>query len=201
MDVTALYTNIPTDSFITASQHFLSQKHSTTEVEVLTKFTELTVTQNNFEFAGRHYIQVLATARSTSMAPSGACLFMGRLEVHFLSDATMKPLIWMRYIDDIFLIWTHGQEELQNFIAFCNSRHPNIKFTSDQSRNSVAFLDVTVSLVDGFLKNIPLLQTTRISYGPLVTRSIPNAASLAVLHTYYAVFALQTRHLPSELNI
>ena len=113
---------------------------------------ELTLTQNNFELAGKHYIQVLGTAIGTRMAPSGACLFMGRLEENFLSDAPKKPLIWLRYIDDVFLIWTHGEEELDNFIAHCNSRHPTIKFTAERSCNSISFLDVMVGLQNGFLE-------------------------------------------------
>ncbi|XP_072020239.1 uncharacterized protein [Amphiura filiformis] len=152
MDVTALYTNIPTNEFIAACQHYLSQQHSTTEVEVLSRFMELTLTQNNFELAGKHYIQVLGTAIGTRMAPSGACLFMGRLEEKFLSVATKKPLIWLRYIDDVFLIWTHGEEELDNFIAHCNTRHPTIKFTAERSCNSISFLDVMVGLQNGFLE-------------------------------------------------
>ncbi|XP_072048770.1 uncharacterized protein [Amphiura filiformis] len=152
MDVTALYTNIPTNEFIAACQHYLSQQHSTTEVEVLSRFMELTLTQNNFELAGKHYIQVLGTAIGTRMAPSGACLFMGRLEENFLSVATKKPLIWLRYIDDVFLIWTHGEEELDKFIAHCNTRHPTIKFTAERSCNSISFLDVMVGLQNGFLE-------------------------------------------------
>ena len=152
MDVTSLYTNIPTDEFIAAAQHYLVQKHSASEVDILIKFMDLVLTQNNFELAGKHYIQILGTAIGTRMAPSGACLFMGRLEEDFLSEASHKPLIWLRYIDDIFLIWTHGQEELDNFITFCNTRHPTIKFTKDQSQKSISFLDVMVNLSNGYLE-------------------------------------------------
>ena len=38
MDVTALYTNIPTDEFISASQHYLASQHTTTDVVALSKF-------------------------------------------------------------------------------------------------------------------------------------------------------------------
>ena len=77
---------------------------------------------------------------------------MGRLEEELLSSASHKPLVWLRYIDDIFLIWTHGQEELDRFITLCNSRHATIKFTSEQSSESISFLDVMVSLSEGHLQ-------------------------------------------------
>ena len=28
----------------------------------------------------------------------------------------MKPLVWFRYIDGVFFIWTHGQEKLDSFL-------------------------------------------------------------------------------------
>ena len=96
MDVTALYTNIPTDEFISASQHYLARQHTAAEVDTLSKFMELILTQNNFELAGQHFIQIRGTAMGTWMAPSGACLFMGRLEEEFLATAPKSPLIWLR---------------------------------------------------------------------------------------------------------
>ena len=152
MDVTALYTNIPTDEFISASQHYLARQHTATEVDTLSKFMELILTQNNFELAGQHFIQTRGTAMGTRMAPSGACLFMGRLEEDFLATAPKSPLIWLRYIDDVFLLWTHGEEQLDNFISYCNSRHQTINFTAEKSKKSLPFLDVMVELRDGYLE-------------------------------------------------
>ena len=132
MDVTALYTNIPTDEFISASQHYLARQHTATEVDTLSKFMELILTQNNFELVGQHFIQTRGTAMGTRIAPSGACLFMGRLEEDFLATAPKSPLIWLRYIDDVFLLWTHGEEQLDNFISYCNTRHQTINFTAEK---------------------------------------------------------------------
>ena len=111
------------------------------------------ITQNNFELAGEHcYIQIHSTAMSTRMGPSAACLLMGRLEEDLLSSANHKPFIWCRYIDNVFLIWTHGQQELDNFITLANTSHPPIKFTSEQSNDSISFLDVKVTLSNGYLE-------------------------------------------------
>ena len=46
----------------------------------------------------------------------------------------------------IFFIWTHGEEKLKSFINHLNSSHETIKFTSEQSRDSISFLDVQVSM-------------------------------------------------------
>ena len=57
---------------------------------------------------------------------------------------SFRPFMWKRSIDDIFLVWTHGRQLLLDFIAYLNSLHPTIKFTSNIDSNSVDFLDVTV---------------------------------------------------------
>ena len=49
-------------------------------------------------------------------------------------------------MDDVFCIWTHRQEKLNDFFTYLNSCSPSIKFTLEVSRNSVNFLDTTVSI-------------------------------------------------------
>ena len=73
----------------------------------------------------------------TRMAPSYANLFMASLEKQILNTAPsqLKPLIWKRYIDDIFMIWSHGESSLQNVLHHLNSFHPTIKFQHWNSTN------------------------------------------------------------------
>ena len=82
----------------------------------------------------------------TRMAPLYANLFMGAFEENALHGAPHKPLLWWRYIDDIFLIWTHGHDKLTEFISTLNNNHHNIKFTNNISSTSTHFLDVAVIL-------------------------------------------------------
>ena len=51
------------------------------------------------------------------MAPSYANIFMDRLERGLIENAEVKPRIWWRYIDDIFIVWTEGEEKLRRFIV------------------------------------------------------------------------------------
>ena len=44
-----------------------------------------------------------------------ACIFMGKLEQELLESAQLHPLIWLRYIDDVLLIWIHGEATLNIF--------------------------------------------------------------------------------------
>ena len=79
------------------------------------------------------------------MAPPYAILFLDYLETNFLDNSTFKPWLWWCYIDDIFLIWEHGEDEL-NFINSLNDFHPNINFTSDWSKESINFFDVQLKI-------------------------------------------------------
>ena len=80
------------------------------------------------------------------MAPSYANLFMGQLEYNMLRDAPggLIPLEWIRFIDDIFAIWTHGIDKLKEFLHHINNFHPNIKFEIEYSFERVHFLDTNI---------------------------------------------------------
>ena len=82
----------------------------------------------------------------TRMAPSYANLLLAKYETDALSHAPHQPHTWWRFIDDIFMIWTHTEDELRTFITYLNNIHPTIKFTSSHSATSISFLDVKVSL-------------------------------------------------------
>ena len=66
------------------------------------------------EFDRSVYQQVSGTAIGTKFAPPYACIFMDRLKNEFLDTQILKPLVWFRYIDDIFFIWMHSEKELKN---------------------------------------------------------------------------------------
>ena len=46
---------------------------------------------------------------------------MAALEEDFLETLMKKPWLWWRYIDDIFMIWQHGQDELKTFLEKLNN--------------------------------------------------------------------------------
>ena len=106
---------------------------------------KMILTMNNFQFENSHYLQLHGTALSTKMTPAYANLFMDDLEQKILSQSPLKPLVWWRYIDDVFMIWPHGEEKLSEFVNL-NSSHETIKFTHDVSPSKINFLDVTVLL-------------------------------------------------------
>ena len=75
---------------------------------------------NTFDFAGKHFLQVGGTAMGAKVAPSFANTFMGWFEAQFVYSYELQPLLWVTFIDGIFLIWTHGQDALKTFENYLN---------------------------------------------------------------------------------
>ena len=73
---------------------------------------------------------------------------MDKVEIDFLETQAVKPLMWLRYIDDMFFIWNESEAKLDEFLENLNNFHPYLKFTSEKSKKSVNFLDAKVSLID-----------------------------------------------------
>ena len=63
------------------------------------------------------------------MTPPYTTIFIRDLEEQILQDCSFKPVVWWRYIDDIFLLWQHGEEKLREFLDILNCYRPSIKFT------------------------------------------------------------------------
>jgi len=82
----------------------------------------------------------------TEMAVAFANIFMAKVETDILSQSVIKPLVWKRFIDDIFSLWNISRDEIpvSKFIAQANKHHPTIKFTAEISETETMFLDTNV---------------------------------------------------------
>jgi hypothetical protein len=87
----------------------------------------------------------------TTMAPSYANISIGRLERNLRMQAPVKPLSWLRFIDDIEMKWAENRRELDNFIELNNDFHTSIKFTVEIYASS-NILDTTSKIVNGNVK-------------------------------------------------
>ena len=85
----------------------------------------------------------------TRMTPSYANLFMGKLEREFLQTQDKVPLVCCRNIDDVFAMWTRGEEPLHLFVENLNSYHTTVKFTTTWSSEEIVFLDTRVYIKNG----------------------------------------------------
>ena len=153
LDVKSLYTNIPQDEGIQYCLDAMTQHYGQNlplSVNKLRQMFEFVLRGNYFEFNDQLFLQIHGTSMGTPMAPIFANIFMSRIETIIITHApsTLQPLLWKRFIDDIIIIWEHGEKSLIEFINHANAIHDTIKFEYEISSQKINFLDTTIYFND-----------------------------------------------------
>ena len=190
LDVTSLYTNIPHNEGIEACRFFLhkrNDKHIPTET--ICDLIRIILNMNIFTFNDKH-LQKHGTAMGTKMAPSFANLFLAKFEHDALNNAPYQPHTWLRFLDDIFVIWIEGSDKLTIFV--------DITYTPPSSSLVHIPLLMSHSLMSWFHSRM-VLYTLIFTLNPLTNISIylslhvipptPNAPFHIVLHFASVAYA------------
>ena len=145
IDVQSMYTNIDNDSGLLAVKKAFDRHpdKSRPDKEIL-DLLEIGLKRNDFTFNDQVYLQCSGTAMGKRWAPSYANLFMAQWEREVLPGCPLSPIFYQRFLDDIFLVWTHSLDEFWQFFNILNNYHPSIKLTAEVSDKSINFLDTTV---------------------------------------------------------
>ena len=201
LDVSSLYTNIDTDEGLAIVEEELEKTgRNRPSTKTLTCLLEKVLKLNNFTFNDENFIQVKGTAMGTRAAPNFANIYMGRLEDKFVYQTNWFNYIidWVRFIDDIFLIWKGNNNSLTTFIEYLNGVVPSIKFTHEISCNSVNFLDTKI------IKDARGNISTDVYQKPTDTHPYLHWTSAHPLHIKYSIpysQALRRRRICSSTDI
>lgn len=144
LDVDSMYTNINHADAIKAFEETFSDRQNHLAYEPVKQLLSLTLQNNDFEFNGSNFIQTSGVSMGIKYAPSIADIFMAKWEKEALDKYPHKPLFFGRFLDDIFLLWTHGEDKFWEFFNVLNNHHPSIKLKATVSQTEVDFLDTTV---------------------------------------------------------
>ena len=146
-DVESLFTRVPVLETCNIIENRLLEKGKPAQEVVNTTNAVRTVLQTTyFQFRGEFYEQAEGAAMGSPLSPTIANIFMEDFENKALDTARLKPSLWIRYVDDTFTVWPHGEEYLPEFIAHLNSITPGIKFTYEiENKGQLPFLDVLVT--------------------------------------------------------
>ena len=123
-DVVGLYQSIPQkEEILELKSKLEKQTSSKIPTNDLVKLAEFALKNNFFKFNNEIKQQISGTAIGTKFAPPYACIYMDITETDFLKTQELQPFVWLRYIDGIFFIWTHGEAELKKFMEglFCGT--------------------------------------------------------------------------------
>ena len=149
-DDVGLYPSIPHELALQALEKALEKRDSIQiSTSDLLKKAKFALQNNYFEFSGETKQQIRDADIGTKFPPPYAFIFMGKVESDFLKTQTHQPLVWFRYINETFFIWTHGQDKLEQFLVGLNKFHLSIKLTHESSRKNVTILDVDFKFLNG----------------------------------------------------
>ena len=130
-DVAALYPSINIEDGMKALQWFMT-KHSNIPQNLQPKYLKLArfVLENNYveckDIEGS-FLQKIGTAMGTSFSVTYATIFMIWLETPIIDEFRKHIVLYKRYIDDIFLIWSGSSAELCRFRERFGNANDNIK--------------------------------------------------------------------------
>jgi len=157
LDVDSLYTNIDSEFGLSAIQDAFKTNPNRIHKHIL-QLLKLCLEGNDFSFDGQYFLQIHGTAMGRVFAPKYADIVMAAFERTALAKCDKKPSLYLRYLDDIFIIWPHPRQEFDTFFNIFNSQHERIKFKANIQESALEFLDVLVYKGENF-KNRAVLDT------------------------------------------
>ena len=114
-----MYPHIPHEEGIkTIAEYLETREDKTISTKSLCDLASIVLKENYFELSSKIYHQKLGTAIGTKFAPPYVNLFMAGLEKCIFENSGCHPYLWLRFLDNIFCIWTDDLEKLQEFFKF-----------------------------------------------------------------------------------
>ena len=143
-DVESLFTNVPLVETIDFICDYLRETKTNIGIPI-TSLKELILrcTFNiQFLFDGLYYRQRDGVAMGSPLGPVLADIFLAKLESQALKDTISKFDLYLRYMDDTFVICDADANQTELLRKF-NDVHPAIRFTLEvENNNKLPFLDV-----------------------------------------------------------
>ena len=153
-DIESLYPSIPIREGLSKLHQFLERHyHKAKDTQLILALAEWVLTNNMLTFNDEYYIQITGTAMGTPFAVAFACIYLAELEYELtltlqkmkLSNPLIQPPLYLvRFIDDIFGIFTDTYNSELFLTEYKKLRPDYIKLTSSITSVRIDVLDVTI---------------------------------------------------------
>lgn len=152
LDVKDMFTNIPADKVIhLVKNNRLSEFENKEEVIEL---LSVCLRQNYFRFNNRFYVQEEGLPMGSPLSPVMADIYMNEFEKRIITESKHRDKIktWLRYVDDILLIWEGNDEEFEEFVNEINGMEQKINFQEEVGGKEINYLDLHITINNGMFK-------------------------------------------------
>lgn len=190
MDVDSLYTNIPIQAGIDCVKNIFEKYPDPKRPDQeLLQLLEINLTRNDFMFNDKFYLQIKGTAMGKKFAPAYANIFMANWEEKVFLKCKKKPACYLRYLDDIWGIWTGSQQEFEEFVGILNSHDPSIKLKTEIDSQTIDFLDTTIFKGKDFQTHLQL--DIKVHFKNTDTHALLHKDSFHPKHTFRGIVKSQ----------
>lgn len=156
-DVKSLYPSIPIDFGLTAITSVLQRFPNLinfTEIPFIIDLLNWVLRTNYLEHDNHLYLQISGTAMGTPLAVAYANLVLWYIETDCLD---LKPIMYKRYIDDLFVI-TKTEQQAHQIIDLFQSKCPSIQLDAITIDKKGIFLDLEIKIVESGLITYKIYQ-------------------------------------------
>ena len=192
VDVVSLFTNVPIPETLQVFKQLLLEDSSLCErtcfsVNEIIILSEFVLTSCYFVHYDGLFVQTSGATMGSSLGPVAANIFMSHFEKCVLQEAPRRslktPSLWLRYVDDVLLYWTHDEADMSSFLDFLNNFRPSIKFNLEsETDGELPFLDVLIRYKDGQLSFVCIgsrrTRTSTYAGTPLILEVCSRASSV-----------------------
>ena len=142
----SLYTSIQNSEGIKAVKTSLQNfPRGTVPTKIITTFLSLILTLNNLVSNCKNYLQMKKCAMGTICPPAYAKIFGDHFERQYVSQFFEGlSLSYLRFVDDIFFIWTGHKDQLITFLYDLHTNHNSVKFGYKELQSNIPFPDTKV---------------------------------------------------------
>jgi len=189
-DITSLYTNMKHDITIDSIRKILNKYPEPTRPDkYILKILDLILKNNDFEFNNEVFLQTCGCPMGKIIGPAAANIYLIDFDEAAMNGFRIKPEIFFRFLDDVFLFWNGTLQELKEYENFLNSLIPGIKITLEAHLTSTNFLDITI--YKKYLDNNNIKIATKIYVKPTDTQNLLHASSFHPPHTTKGILKSQ----------